>query len=118
MVSQDETVKKAWGNVQSAYQRRADLIPNLVATVKGAAEFEKETYTQVALARAGRAFRRRAAVIARTQVLVSYQAVAFHASHGFNAASADSTLHDSGRVLVDGADSKAESAADEVTGGR
>src|SRR5687767_6777125 len=53
MVSQDETVKKAWGNVQSAYQRRADLIPNLVATVKGAAEFEKETYTQVALARAG-----------------------------------------------------------------
>jgi LemA protein len=53
MVNADETVKNTWGNVQSAYQRRADLIPNLVATVKGAAEFEKETYTQVALARAG-----------------------------------------------------------------
>lgn len=53
LVNADETVKNSWGNVQSAYQRRADLIPNLVATVKGAAEFEKETYTQVALARAG-----------------------------------------------------------------
>ena len=53
LVQQDETVKQSWGNLQSDYQRRADLIPNLVATVKGAAEFEKETYTQVALARAG-----------------------------------------------------------------
>lgn len=53
LVQQDEVVKQAWGNVQTDYQRRADLIPNLVATVKGAAEFEKETYTQVALARAG-----------------------------------------------------------------
>lgn len=53
LVQQDEVVKQSWGNVQSDYQRRADLIPNLVATVKGAAEFEKETYTQVALARAG-----------------------------------------------------------------
>jgi LemA protein len=53
LVNQDEVVKQAWGNVQSDYQRRADLIPNLVATVKGAAQFEKETYTQVALARAG-----------------------------------------------------------------
>jgi LemA protein len=53
LVGQDETVKKSWANVQSDYQRRADLIPNLVATVKGAANFEKETYTQVALARAG-----------------------------------------------------------------
>jgi LemA protein len=53
LVSQDEVVKQSWGNVQSDYQRRADLIPNLVATVKGAANFEKETYTQVALARAG-----------------------------------------------------------------
>lgn len=53
LVQQDETVKNAWNKVQSDYQRRADLIPNLVATVKGAAQFEKETYTQVALARAG-----------------------------------------------------------------
>jgi LemA protein len=53
LVKQDEVVKQSWGNVQSDYQRRADLIPNLVATVKGAADFEKETYTQVALARAG-----------------------------------------------------------------
>jgi LemA protein len=53
LVSQDESVKTAWSKVQSDYQRRADLIPNLVATVKGAANFEKETYTQVALARSG-----------------------------------------------------------------
>ncbi|MGN6400517.1 MAG: LemA family protein [Flavisolibacter sp.] len=53
LVSQDETVKNAWNKVQSDYQRRADLIPNLVNTVKGAANFERETYTQVALARAG-----------------------------------------------------------------
>ena len=53
LVGQDESVKNAWSKVQSDYQRRADLIPNLVATVKGAATFEKETYTQVALARAG-----------------------------------------------------------------
>src|SRR4051812_32318603 len=53
LVKQDESVKTAWSKVQSDYQRRADLIPNLVATVKGAANFEKETYTQVALARSG-----------------------------------------------------------------
>src|SRR5258705_12029952 len=53
LVKQDETVKKTWANVQSDYQRRADLIPNLVATVKGAANFEKETYIQVYLARSG-----------------------------------------------------------------
>ena len=53
LVGQDETVKNSWNKVQSDYQRRADLIPNLVATVKGAANFEKETYTQVALARSG-----------------------------------------------------------------
>src|SRR6187399_1020726 len=46
-------VDKTWAQVQSAYQRRADLIPNLVATVKGAADFEKSTYVQVAQARAG-----------------------------------------------------------------
>lgn len=45
-------VDNAWADVQSAYQRRADLIPNLVNTVKGAADFEKSTLTQVIEARA------------------------------------------------------------------
>ena len=52
MVSQDENVKAKWANVQSDYQRRADLIPNLVNTVKGAANFEQETLTRVIEARA------------------------------------------------------------------
>lgn len=52
MVSQQEGVDQAWANVQSAYQRRADLIPNLVNTVKGYAEFEQETLTKVIEARA------------------------------------------------------------------
>jgi len=39
----DEEVKGAWGEVQNQYQRRADLVPNLVSTVKGAANFEQET---------------------------------------------------------------------------
>jgi LemA protein len=42
MVSLDEAVKNKWGNVQNDYQRRADLIPNLVSTVKGAANFEQK----------------------------------------------------------------------------
>ncbi len=52
LVSLDETVKSAWSQVQNQYQRRADLIPNLVATVQGAATFEKETLTAVIEARA------------------------------------------------------------------
>jgi len=52
LVQQDESVNKAWADVQSQYQRRADLIPNLVNTVKGAAEFEKSTLTDVIEARA------------------------------------------------------------------
>lgn len=51
-VKLDETVKAQWGEVENQYQRRADLIDNLVATVKGAANFEKETLTQVIEARA------------------------------------------------------------------
>jgi len=47
----DEEVKAAWSEVQNQYQRRADLIPNLVAVVKGAAKFEQETLTQVIEAR-------------------------------------------------------------------
>jgi LemA protein len=46
-------VDKAWGNVQSSYQRRADLVPQLVATVKGAAENERGILTAVTQARAG-----------------------------------------------------------------
>ena len=52
LVKEDENVKKAWGNVQSAYQRRADLIPNLVETVKGEATFERGTLNDVINARA------------------------------------------------------------------
>jgi len=52
LVTKDEDVGNAWGNVESDYQRRADLIPNLVATVKGYADFEKETLTKVIEARA------------------------------------------------------------------
>jgi len=52
MVSKDERVKEAWAGVQNQYQRRADLIPNLVNTVKGAADFEKSTLESVIEARA------------------------------------------------------------------
>ncbi|GAB3240044.1 LemA family protein [Hymenobacter seoulensis] len=52
MVTKDQAVKAQWANVQSAYQRRSDLIPNLVNTVKGAANFEKSTLTDVVNARA------------------------------------------------------------------
>ena len=48
----DQGVSAAWAQVENVYQRRADLIPNLVETVKGAANFEKETLTQVIQARA------------------------------------------------------------------
>lgn len=48
LVQADVNVDKAWGQVETAYQRRADLIPNLVATVQGAADFEQETQTKVA----------------------------------------------------------------------
>jgi LemA protein len=52
LVQQDEVVKNAWNKVQSDYQRRADLIPNLVNTVKGEAAFERGTLTDVINARA------------------------------------------------------------------
>ena len=51
MVGYDETVITAWSNVENVYQRRADLIPNLVSTVKGYASHEKETLTAVIEAR-------------------------------------------------------------------
>lgn len=52
LVSLSQAVDAQWGQVQTAYQRRADLIPNLVATVQGAANFEKSTYIAVTQARA------------------------------------------------------------------
>ncbi len=52
IVQLDEDTKAKWGAVQSQYQRRADLIPNLVATVKGVANFEKSTLVEVTEARA------------------------------------------------------------------
>ena len=51
-VKMEETVSQQWANVESAYQRRADLIPNLVNTVKGYAKHEKETLEAVIKARA------------------------------------------------------------------
>ena len=52
MVEKDESVKSQWAQVENVYQRRADLIPNLVNTVKGYANFEQETLTKVVEARA------------------------------------------------------------------
>ncbi|WP_301924126.1 LemA family protein [Ferruginibacter sp.] len=52
LVKQDESVKKAWNNVQTEYQNRSDLVGNLVNTVKGAANFEQKTLTDVVNARA------------------------------------------------------------------
>lgn len=51
MVTLDQQVDAQWAQVENVYQRRADLIPNLVATVKGYADFEQETLTQVIEAR-------------------------------------------------------------------
>jgi LemA protein len=61
----DETVKAAWAEVANQYQRRADLVPNLVATVKGAADFERGTLEAVVQARA------KATSIAATPELVN-----------------------------------------------
>ena len=52
IMPKDNAVKKQWGDVESVYQKRSDLVPNLVSTVKGAANFEQETLTQVIEARA------------------------------------------------------------------
>lgn len=52
LVKQDESVKRAWNNVQTEYQNRSDLVGNLVNTVKGAANFEQSTLTAVVEARA------------------------------------------------------------------
>ncbi|MDQ3072878.1 MAG: LemA family protein [Bacteroidota bacterium] len=51
MVTKQENVETQWAKVETSYQRRVDLIPNLVSTVKGAANFERETYEAVVRAR-------------------------------------------------------------------
>lgn len=51
LVGSREAVESQWAQVESSYQRRADLIPNLVATVKGSAQFEQDTLTQIVQAR-------------------------------------------------------------------
>ena len=51
LVSGEQSVQEAWSQVQNVYQRRADLVPNLVETVKGSASFEQETLTAVVEAR-------------------------------------------------------------------
>ena len=51
LVGAEERVTEAWAQVETTYQRRADLIPNLVSTVRGAADFEQETLNQVVQAR-------------------------------------------------------------------
>ena len=53
LVGQEESVKESWSNVETNYQRRADLIPNLVETVKGYAEHESSTYENIAKLRSG-----------------------------------------------------------------
>jgi len=52
LVTTDQAVSAQWAQVENVYQRRADLVPNLVETVKAAASFEKDTYVAVAAARA------------------------------------------------------------------
>ena len=52
LVNLDQAVQAQWSQVENVYQRRADLVPNLVETVKGAAKFEKDTFTAVTEARA------------------------------------------------------------------
>lgn len=53
LVTADEGVQQAWAQVENVYKRRADLIPQLVATVQGAADYEKSVLTEVTNARAG-----------------------------------------------------------------
>lgn len=53
LVNAKETVSQSWGDVQAQYQRRLDLIPNLVNTVEGAVKFEQTTQTQIAALRTG-----------------------------------------------------------------
>jgi LemA protein len=71
LITVDETVDEKWANVQTAYQRRADLIPNLVDTVQAAVEFEQETHTQIAAVRTSAVAAQQAMASASTPAEVS-----------------------------------------------
>jgi LemA protein len=74
LVTLDQGVDSQWAQVENAYQRRADLVPNLVATVKGAAEHERETLEAVTAARARVGGLTAAGAADDPQVLQNYQA--------------------------------------------
>jgi len=76
LVTLQEGVDTAWSQVENVYQRRTDLIPNLVETVKGAAQFERETFEAVTAARA------RASSITLGQAPTAEQLAAFQAAQG------------------------------------
>src|SRR5436190_1318595 len=75
LVGLDQAVQGQWAQVENAYQRRADLVPNLVETVKGAAKFEKDTFTAVteARARVGQAQQATGAAPTDAKALEQYQ---------------------------------------------
>ena len=73
IVTYDENVEAQWAQVQNQYQRRVDLIPNLVATVKGYASHEKETFVQVTQARAAAESLGGAAVPQNAQEMENFQ---------------------------------------------
>ena len=86
LVSKDETINEKWANVQSAYQRRADLIPNLVDTVQAAVEFEKGTQTSIAAVRTSAVAAQQAVANAKTpSELKSASAQVESAVAGFSA---------------------------------
>ena len=67
LIRADTEVDESWANVETQYQRRADLIPNLVESVQGAVNFEKETQTEIAALRSGAIAARDALKNAKTQ---------------------------------------------------
>ena len=71
LITTDETVDEKWANVQTAYQRRADLIPNLVDTVQAAVKFEQETQTQIAAVRTSAVAAQQAMNSAKTPAEIS-----------------------------------------------
>ena len=88
MVRESNEVDKVWGNVQTEYQRRMDLIPNLVATVKGYSSHEKETLTGVTAMRSGAV----ANVDKAEKELLEAQAAAQTAPNALRTAPRSSTL--------------------------